>query len=173
MRQFFATLIATIAAALAPALIVTCLFYVFGGKDSLPTLPLVFIVALVVAFLHTLLFGLLTAGWLLRVGKFRFMPMLVAALVIGVVSAAIWQQPYKHGSGSSSWDAGVQKLNNGVPTLASWLDYLEFITCAGILGAIGGIAFYFVYQGMSPNNSFKPKPLRGSNAPAGFSGGSA
>jgi hypothetical protein len=162
MRQFLATVIATIAAALAPALVVTCLFYVFGGKDSLPTLPLVFVVALAVAFLHTLLFGLLAAGWLLRVGKFRFLTMLVAGFVIGIVPAAIWQQPYKHGAGSSSWDGGVQKLSDGVPTFAGWLDYLEFITYAGTLGAIGAVAFYFVYKGMSPNRSFKPKPLRGS-----------
>ena len=162
MRQFIATSLATVAAALAPALAISAAFLVFGGKEALPTLPLVFFFALFVAFLHTVLFGLLTAGWLLRIGKFRLLPMLLSGLLIGMVPAAIWNQPYKYAdSQTSSWSNGVQKLDNGVPTLSGWLDYLQFVGYAGLLGTVGAIAFYFVYKGMSPNNSFKPTPLRG------------
>jgi hypothetical protein len=96
MRQFIATSIATVAAALAPALASSAAFFAFGGNKALPTLPLVFFFALFIAFLHTLLFGLLTAGWLLRVGKFRFLPMLLSGLLIGMIPAAICNQPYNY-----------------------------------------------------------------------------
>jgi len=162
MRQFLAVLIASLAAALAPALAIACVFFALDRSNPNPIWPLVFIVALIVAFAHTILLGLVVAGWLLRAGKFRLLPMLSAGLVIGVVPAAIWQHPFRAvGTQSSSWSGGVQTLDNGVLTLAGWIDYFQYIGSAGLLGALGATAFYFVYKGMSPNNSFKPTPLRG------------
>ena len=165
MRQFLAVLLASLASALAPAFAITCVFFTLKHNNTNPIWPVVLVVAIVVAFAHTLLLGLVTAGWLLRVGKFRLLPMLSVGFVIGIFPAAIWQHPFKaagtHGTQSSSWSDGVQTLDNGVFTLAGWIDYFQFIGSAGLLGAIGAITFYFVYQGMSPNNSFKPNPLRG------------
>jgi len=46
--------------------------------------------------------------------------------------------------------------------LAGWIDYFQLIGYAGALGALGSMAFYFVYRSISPDNSFKPNPLRGS-----------
>jgi len=163
MRQLLAAAIASLAAALAPALAMTCLLLVFGGKEVFPILPLVSFVALVVSFLHALCFGILVAGWLLRAGRFRLLPMLLSGLVIGTVPAAIWQQPYRHvGTKSNVWSNGALTLDNGTPTLAGWIDYLQFIGYAGVLGAIGATAFYFAYKGVSPGSSFKLKPLRDS-----------
>jgi hypothetical protein len=162
MRQFLAVAVASLAAALAPTLAVTFLFFVLDAGNVNPIWPLSFVIALVVALAHTLLLGLVVVGWLLRIGKFRLLPMLSSGFLIGAVPAAIWQQPYKYvGTQSSSWSNGVQTLDNGLPTFAGWIDYLQFIGCAGALGAIGAIVFYFVYMGMSPNHSSKPMPLRG------------
>lgn len=60
--------------------------------------------------------------------------MLFTGLVIGFVPVAIWQHPWKQaGTQSSSWSGGVQTLDNGVLTLAGWIDYFQFIGCAGVL----------------------------------------
>jgi len=163
MRQFLAVLIASLAAALAPALAITCLFFALDHDNPNSIWPLVLLFATFVSLAHTLLLGLVAAGWLLRTGKFRALPMLSVGLIIGAVPAAIWQHPWRQaGTRSSSWSNGVQTLDNGVLTLAGWIDYFQFIGYAAVLGAIGAIAFYFTYKGMSPNNSFKPNPLRGS-----------
>ena len=37
-----------------------------------------------------------------------------------------------------------------------------FLLMAALSGAISGLAFYWTHRLMSPNNSFKPNPLRGS-----------
>ena len=162
MRQFFVVVTASLAAALAPSLTITCLFFVLDGDSPNPIWPVVLLVAIIVSLAHTLLLGLVAAGWLFRVGKFRPLPMLLTGLVIGIVPAAIWQHPWKQvGTQSSSWSGGVQTVDNGVLTVAGWIDYFQFVGCAGILGAMGAMAFYYVYKGMSPNNSFKPTPLRG------------
>ncbi|WP_449465471.1 hypothetical protein [Stenotrophomonas humi] len=163
MRQFLAVLFASLASALAPALVITSVFFTLEHNRTNPIWPVVLVVAIVVALAHTLLFGLVAAGWLLRSGKFRLLPMLSVGFVIGLFPAAIWQHPLKAaGTQSSAWSDGVQTLDNGVFTLAGWIDYFQFTGSAGLLGAIGAITFYFVYQGMSPDSSFKPKPLRGS-----------
>ena len=162
MRQFLAVLIASLASALAPALAITYVFFALERNNTNPTWPVVLVVAIVVALGHTLLLGLIAAGWLIRVGKFRLLPMLSVGLVIGLIPAAIWQHPFKAaGTKSSSWSGGVQTLDNGVLTQAGWIEYFQFIGSAGLLGAIGAMTFYFVYRGMSPNDSFKPTPLRG------------
>ena len=88
--------------------------------------------------------------------------MLSIGFVIGVIPAAVWQHPFKAiGTQSNSWSGGVKTLDNGVLTAAGWIDYFQFIGSAGLLGTIGAVTFYFLYKGMSPNNSFKPMPLRG------------
>jgi hypothetical protein len=142
MRQLIATFLATIAASLSPALAISAVLLGYGGSDVFPTLPLVFLFATIVSFLHTLLFGLVTAGWLLRVGRFRLFPALVSGMIIGALPAAIWNLPQRlAGSGAKSW-----------------LDYLQFVGYASGLGAIGAVAFYLVYTGMSSNSSFKVTP---------------
>lgn len=154
MRAQLATPAAFLAASLAPAIVVTPLVYVLLGEQSSRTLTLVFSVAVIVAFLHTLIFGLVAAGWLMIVGKFRFLPMLVAGLVIGAVPTAVLQWP-SGDAGSSSWANGVQTLNDGVPTYAGWLNYLQFVTYAGLLGAVGAIAFYLVHRSVSPGERLR------------------
>jgi hypothetical protein len=163
MRQFIAVALALFSAALAPALVFSSILLALGGKDALPTLALAFVAAFVVALAHVLVLGLPVSGWLMRLGRFKFRPMLLFGFIVGLVPVAIWAQPYKYSDAQySSWSEGVQKYRGGIPTLAGWLDYLELITSAGALGAVGGAVFYFVYRSISPNNSFKPKPLRGS-----------
>lgn len=161
MRNFLAVMAASLAAALLPALPITFLFAVLDGDNPNPVWPLVLLVATIVSLAHTLLLGLVAAGWLLRAGKFRVLPMLITGFVIGVGPAAIWEHPWKQvGAQASSWIDGVKTVDSGVLTLAGWIDYFQFIGCAGALGALGAVAFYYVYMGMTPNSSSKPNQFR-------------
>jgi hypothetical protein len=163
MKRCFAVLLASLAAALVPAMAIACVFFFMERGSPNPVWPVVFVVAAIVAFAHAVLLGVVAAGWLLRVGWFRLLPMVSAGLVIGSVPAAIWQHPFKAaGTQSNAWSGGVQTLDNGVLTAAGWMDYAQFVGSAGLLGVLGAAAFYLVYKGISPDNSFKRSPLRGS-----------
>ena len=105
--------------------------------------PLILFAACFVALPHAVLLGLPIAGWLLRLGKFRLLPMTVAGAAVGAIPAVIWR--------TSSWNAAQVTI----------ADHAAFGAFAAGLGAIGSAAFLFTYLGVSPNHSFKPTPLRG------------
>ena len=56
----------------------------------------------------------------------------------------------------------VDFVVNGEMTLYGWLNHVESSIYFGLHGLAGALAFYFVWRRLGPNNSFKPKPLRGS-----------
>lgn len=162
MRQFLAVATASLAAALVPTVAITYRFFVLDGDNPNPIWPMVAGITVIVSLAHTLLPGLIAAGWLLRAGRFRVRPMLFAGVVIGIIPAAIWQHPWRHsGTQSSSRAGAVQTVDNAALTLAGWIDYFQFTGCAGILGAMGAMAFYYVYKAMSPVDSITPTPPDG------------
>ncbi len=144
MRLFLAVLFAVVAASLAPPIAFAIWLLAESGKMAISFLPLVFIAGTAVSCLHVLVLGLPATGWLLKIGSFRFFPMLAAGFVIGSVPALLWR--------GSNWAASQDSL----------IGNLSFAIFAGLLGGLSSTVFFFVYRGLSPNNSFKPTPLRGS-----------
>ena len=143
MRLFFALLVAVIAASLAPTVAFALWLLAESGGAALSFLPLVLIAGSLVSFLHVLVLGLPAAGWLLKVGAFRFLPMLPVGFLIGGVPTLLWR--------GSSWTAFQSALAGN----------LAFAAVAGVLGSLASAVFFLVYRGLSPNKSFKPMPLRG------------
>ncbi|MEN1973459.1 hypothetical protein WCE34_14210 [Luteimonas sp. MJ204] len=102
--------------------------------------PSTFLLAGMYASCHALILGLPVALVLARFRLFSPIPMSVVGAVVGTLPLAVF-------------------------TLLSPPDYwqrpLFLFASFAFLGAVGGLAFYFTRQALSPNNSFKPTPLRG------------
>ena len=140
MARFFAIFFSAGAAGLPAALAFAIYETVTKSLDYfLPS----FLLAGMFASAHALLLGLPTAFVLTRLRLFH--P--ITASVTG---------------------AGVGLLPLAVFTFLSppdyWQEPLLMYTSFGLLGGVGGLVFYFTYIALSPNNSFKPRPLRGSAA---------
>ena len=56
----------------------------------------------------------------------------------------------------------ISALSPWPPQLADVRSALIFLVIASIAGAVSGLVFYGTHRLVSPNNSFKPRPLRGS-----------
>ncbi|WCE05522.1 hypothetical protein [Pseudoxanthomonas sp. JBR18] len=146
MRTFVAVVTAILAAALAPALAFVSAAMALNGKGLGSSEDIISFLALVgfcmlFAIAHAVILGLPVSLWLLRTNKFVLRSMLLAGSLIGSVPIAL--------------------LANSL-LRSDWIDYLQLVFNAGALGIIGSTAFYFTFQGINSNNSFKPKPLRGS-----------
>ena len=163
MRSFVAVVAAVLAATLVPAGLSSGVWAALGGFEGLRFLPLALLVSAVVCLGHVLVLGVPAAGWLMKCNKFTWGRMLAVGAIAGFFPAAIWARPWQYlGTQVSISSGGVVKYHEGTPTAAAFLDYFQFAGSAAVLGAIGGLSFYLVYRGISPNNSFKPNPLRGS-----------
>ena len=162
MSKIVATVASVFAAAAAPAAIAGLIMLLVGRSEAFPVLFQVLATAFVVALAHAVALGL-PAVWLLRrTGCFRPWLILCTGFLVGLIPMAVWSWPYRPSPyPSSAWINGVQTLNNGVPTLAGWLGYIQGAAYAGAFCIVGALAFYFTFKGISPNNSFKPTPLRG------------
>jgi len=141
MREGLAGFISVIAAAATPAAVFAV--FVFNNSSYNPRREALaaFFMASIVAFCHATVLGVPAALTLVHKRKFRAFPMFSAGACVGLIPTAALFFPYN---------------NSG------WLTYLQLVSSAAGLGALGGIAFYLTHIAMSPNNSFKPKPLRGS-----------
>ncbi|MEA9554351.1 hypothetical protein VC253_21840, partial [Xanthomonas campestris] len=85
--------------------------------------------------------GALFRGSLVHTNKFVLRSMLLAGFLIGSLPIAL--------------------LANTL-LRSDWADDIRLVFNAGALGIIGSTAFYFTFKGIISNNSFKPKPPRGS-----------
>ena len=141
MREFVAVILALLASALAPALAFTvplalaALFFPsFLDKGLLALFVATFFVSL--GFSGSL--GLIAVALLLRVSKFRMLPMLLSGIVIGTVPMSLMMD-------------------------LEWPGSLKLLATSGILGAIGSMAFYFVYRRISHHPSVRSSQLGGPN----------
>ena len=99
-----------------------------------------------IAAAHVVLVGLPVFFWLWRIGSANSGSLLAVGFVLGFVPAAIYNWP-------------------GVPLtghLLHWLTHFGAPGFLGVLGAFSARAFWAAWCRLGPNNSFKPKPLRGS-----------
>jgi hypothetical protein len=138
MGRILAAIFSAGAAGLPPAFAFAIYTSVTNSFDYFPSS---FLLAGIFASAHALILGLPAALVLTRMRLFRPIPMSVAGAVVGGLPLAA----FTFFSPPHYWQS---------PSLM----FASF----SLLGVAGGLAFYFTYQALSPNNSFKPKPLRGS-----------
>ena len=112
-----------------------------------------------------LLIGTPAALLLARYGKLRWLPLALIGFIAAALPVAVSGPGTDPGfSSGGNWHGKrVDFVVNGDPTLYGWLNHIESTLYFGLHGLIGATVFYWVWRrSMGPNNSFKPKPLRGS-----------
>ena len=147
MREGFALFVAVIAAALcASVLTVVSAWAAIPGQhpsDMLWALPIVF----AGCFAYAMVVGLPIAIALNHKRRFRPGTMAIGGAMAGLLPAAVLLWP--------------SSIPSTVP-LEDWGYFGLIVACGGAIGAASGVSFFAAHRLMSPNNSFKPKPLRGS-----------
>ena len=167
-------IIAFSVAILVPACLLS-LWYLYGQFLTFkPNDPYIWIrtrgflvICLAIAATHVVALGL-PAYLLLRWRKaVRWWSILLCGFILGALPIAVLSWPLRFADLKSSASVdGVQTMVNGVPTMAGWLQYVSGISFFGACGVAGAAAFWLVWR-MSPNNSFKPNPLRSTGNMAG------
>ena len=137
MGKVFAFAVALAAASLIPALAFGAYESVTRPADSFASS---FFLALMFGSAHSMLLGAPAAVALWLTGFFRPAALFAAGALIGLLPLSIFTVV----SPPNYWQSPV-------------LLFASF----GLLGALAGLVFYFTFRGLSPNNSFKPMPLRG------------
>jgi hypothetical protein len=100
--------------------------------------------AAAVALAHAVVFGLPAFAVLRWFGWTRWWTSLVCGFAIGSVPFAIYFSPFDNAASFSQ--AGDKVLiENGVTTLAGWIDFAESVGGLGLLGVAGGIAAWFCW----------------------------
>ena len=114
---------------------------VFDGPEMLGLLYVVFLV-------YAAIVGLPVALYMRRRNAFRLGPSIFAGAAVGALPPfVVYGLDYLlRPTYYTRWVVGV----------------LEICAYGAVLGATSALVFYWLYRAMSPNNSFKPKPLRGS-----------
>jgi uncharacterized protein YneF (UPF0154 family) len=146
MRQALALPLATLICAGTAAIMATAIAWLLWLNVPADRVDLGFtaFVAFVVCIPYVMIVGLPIGLFLVHKRMFRAVPALIAGAIaaspiplISLVSAVI-RKPHE----------------------AAFA--LTFLLMAIFSGALSGLAFYWTHRLMSPNNSFKPNPLRGS-----------
>jgi hypothetical protein len=169
MTQPKAILLASLAAVLVQPLV----FLVWiappalldGEPAVLVDMARVSILAAVVAVPFVLIVGVPATLLLLRYNKLRWWPLALIGFVAAALPIALLglQSSPGYSSGGNWHGKAVEYVINGKLTFYGWLSYFESLVGYGTQGLVGASAFYIVWRrSMGPNNSFKPKPLRGS-----------
>jgi hypothetical protein len=139
------SLLALIAAALAPAIVAGLSFAVLGASARFALRLAAF--ALALAIVHVLVLGVPAVLLLQRLQRINWASSVLAGFLIGVVPTAVWAWPLRQaqrGVTASDWNghALVATVVNGVPTWAGWMQYGRLVALAGAFGAVGGVAFW-------------------------------
>lgn len=140
MRLLATLLIAVVSASLAPAVAFALWLLVRSGGATLSFLPLVLAAGSFVSFLHVLVLGLPAAGWLLKVGRFHLLPMLLLGFFAGSLPAFLW------------------RTSRGMVSPDALPDDLAFTGFAGVLGSLGSAVFFLVFWRLGAGSPFEPMP---------------
>ena len=105
------------------------------------------ILCLLVSALYVVVLGLPTYLLLRWRRAIRWWYALLRGLVVAGLPLAIFAWPLRYAAlGSSASVDGVATMINGVPTTAGWVQYLSGIAQIGVLGMVGGFAFWLVQR---------------------------
>jgi hypothetical protein len=93
------------------------------------------------------LFGLPCYLWLKRVRRDSYSVAAAIGFFVAPISISYWTWPLQFGSGvGQSYVQGVLVEKDGVPTLAGWLNYAQFILPIALTGMVAALVFYSILR---------------------------
>ncbi|GAB3361398.1 hypothetical protein [Lysobacter tyrosinilyticus] len=170
MKVFLTTIVASIAAVIVQPFVLFIWFLlpdliIYGAEVSWADLGPLFFYTILFATPFVLLLGIPLSIALWRLGKFRWWPLALVGASAGALFAG-WDLPGGdpgYSSGGNWYGQYREFVVAGVPTLYGWLNYIQSVLAFALHGFAGASIYYLVWASvLRPNNSFKPKPLRGS-----------
>ena len=169
MRLFLTTVVSSIAAiAVQPLVLVLWLVLpsvLSGAEMPWGDLGPIFFYSTLFATPFVLLLGTPLSLILWRLGRFRWWVLALAGTLAGALFAG-WDLPGGdpgYSSGGSWYGQYQDFVIAGEPTVYGWLNYIQSVLAFSFHGLVGASIYYLVWASvLRPNNSFKPKPLRGS-----------
>ena len=167
MKTILRSVLALLAAALAPAGLIlgpyAAELLLNGVEEPTAWQRFNFLLSMVLAtsFLYVIVLGV-PAFLLLRWRRaIRWWSSIAAGFVLGSVPAAIALWPGGNASpgNMSSYSDGekiIYTMVDGVTTRAGWVRYAEVTAMIGLLGALGGLAFWLVWWSLRSNKTKAP-----------------
>ena len=76
----------------------------------------------------------------------------VSGFVLAATPIAIFLWPVNIGHEGQSYVHGVLVRQDGIPTLAGWLQYGEFVGYCAVAGALAGLLFYLINRQIDSTN---------------------
>lgn len=131
LREGWAGFLSCVAASVIPAIVLVLVMSLHRPHAVPDDLSLLLIGVSVVAFMHSVLLGIPASLVLVQKGWFRAVPMLGAGSVVGMLPVGLliaWQ---------------------GRTPFWSW-GHMEVLAASAVLGALGGVSFYFAHRWISP-----------------------
>jgi hypothetical protein len=137
--------------------------------------PMVFVFTFIVALIQAVMIGLplflicLSRGWI-NVGSCTVLGAVIGALPAGILSYPV-RDPELH---AGTWVNGMSSVANAVTTAAMWGGYIKPLMYFGLLGALGGFAFWTVLMcshGFNRHRGCRGGPCK--RVPSGAALGSA
>ena len=126
-------------ACLAPALVMAAVWH------TIEVAPIAFIFTFVIALAHAVLLGLPLFLVFRSKGWINIMTCVVFGFAIGAVPDGVMTWPMQHpGLYAGASADGAPGIIDGVITAAGWVSYVEPLVYFGLLGALGGFAFWAV-----------------------------
>lgn len=100
-----------------------------------------------VAAEHAVGLGLPVYFWVQIFSPFTYRVAIVCGFIVGAIPIAIYAWPLDLFGPKSSFSVkGVEMTIDGVPTMAGWLYYFEWVCLYGVLGSSGALMFKYVLQ---------------------------
>ena len=137
MNKLFAFVISIGAAALPAAFSFAIYQSVTNSTDYFPS---AFFLAGIFASAHAFLLGTPAVLGLMHFRLYRPTTLVMVGAIIGVLPLTVF--------------SAINPPNY-------WQDPVFLFSSFALLGAAGALVFYIIHRAISPNNSFKPTPLRG------------
>jgi hypothetical protein len=137
MQQIAGATTALLFAALAPALVMAALWH------TAEVAPIAFVFTFVIALGHAVLLGLPLFLVFRSKGWINVMTCVVLGFAVGAVPDGVMTWPTHHLElHTSAFVDSVRTIINGIITSAGLVDYVKPVIYCGLLGALGGLAFW-------------------------------